>query len=52
MQLTYKELTEQLKAIEGKFTDVYEAINYLLDKDKIQTEQMERVQIGFKTDKK
>jgi len=50
--LTYKELTEQLKAIEGKFTDVYEAINYLLQKDKIQTEQKERVQIGYKKDKK
>jgi hypothetical protein len=30
--LTYKELAQQLKAIEGKFTDVYEAINYLLKK--------------------
>src|SRR5664280_3072083 len=27
--LTYKELTDRLKEIEGKFEDVYEAINYL-----------------------
>jgi len=45
--LTYKDLTEKLKEIEGKFTDVYEALNYLLDKDKQQTEQKERKRIGF-----
>ena len=45
--LTYKDLTERLKEIEGKFTDVYEALNYLLDKDKQQTEQKERKRIGF-----
>ncbi len=45
--LTYKDLTERLKEIEGKFTDVYEALNYLLDKDKHQTEQKERKRIGF-----
>lgn len=45
--LTYKGLTERLKEIEGKFTDVYEALNYLLDKDKQQTEQKERKRIGF-----
>jgi hypothetical protein len=45
--LTYKELTERLKEIEGKFEDVYEAINYLLDKDKIETMQKSRKQIGF-----
>ena len=45
--LTYKELTERLKEIEGKFTDVYQAINYLLEKDKQQIEQKERKRIGF-----
>ena len=29
--LTYKELADKLKEIESKFTDVYEAINYLLN---------------------
>jgi hypothetical protein len=45
--LTYKELTQRLKEIEGKFNDVYEAINYLLEKDKQQIEQKERRRIGF-----
>jgi hypothetical protein len=45
--LTYKELTDRLKEIEGRFTDVYEAINYLLDKDRQQIEQKERKRIGF-----
>jgi len=49
--LTYKELTERLKEIEGKFTDVYEAINYLLNKDKVQEEQNSRKRIGFKGNK-
>ena len=48
--LTYKELSARLKEIEGKFTDVYEAINYLLNKDKLQTEQNQRKRIGFHTD--
>jgi hypothetical protein len=46
--LTYKELTAKLKELEGKFTDVYEAINYLLNKDKQQIEQKQRKRIGFK----
>ena len=45
--LTYKELTARLKEIEGKFDDVYEAINYLLNKDKQQDEQKQRKRIGF-----
>ncbi len=47
--LTYKELTDRLKEIEGKFTDVYDAINYLLEKDKQQVEQSERKRIGFRS---
>ena len=45
--LTYKELTEKLKEIEGKFTDVYDAINYLLEKDKQQIDQGQRTRIGY-----
>ena len=45
--LTYKDLTVKLKEIEGKFTDVYQAINYLLEKDKQQTDYKERRRIGF-----
>ena len=46
--LTYQELTVKLKEIEGKFDDVYEAINYLLNKDKLQIDQKHRKRIGFK----
>lgn len=45
--LTYKELTAKLKEIEGRFTDVYEAINYLLKKDKLKTDQGQRKRIGY-----
>lgn len=50
--LSHKDLTEKLKELESKynqqFKDVYEAINYLLQKDKKETEQKERKQIGYK----
>ena len=50
--LSHKDITEQLKAMESRynkqFKDVYEAINYLLQKDKKETEQKERKRIGFK----
>ena len=45
--LTYKDLTDKLKEIEGRFTDVYDAINYLLNKDKLQIDQTQRKRIGF-----
>lgn len=50
--LTNKELTEKLKKLERKtnkqFKDVYEALDYLLQKDKLETAQKTRVRIGFK----
>lgn len=53
--LSHKDLTEKLKELEAKynkqFKDVYEAINYLLKKDKQITDQMKRKRIGFKTGK-
>lgn len=45
--LTYRDLTERLKEIEGKFTDVYDAINYLLSKDKLNEDHRKRKRIGF-----
>ena len=48
--LTYKDLTERLREIESKFSDVYEAINYLLNKDRLETEQRQRKRIGFYKD--
>jgi len=50
--LNYKDLAVKLKEIENKynkrFKDVYEAINYLLDKDKQELNQKERKNIGYK----
>ena len=50
--LTNKDLTEKLKELETKydrqFKDVYEAMNYLLTKDKQEIEQKQRKRIGFK----
>ena len=47
--LSHKDLTGKLKELETKydrkFADVYEAINYLLQKDKQQTRQKNNVQM-------
>jgi hypothetical protein len=52
--LSHKDLTEKLKELEGKydtqFKDFYDAISYLLQKDKQETDQRERRIIGFKTE--
>jgi hypothetical protein len=51
--LTNTELNNKLKELEKtynkQFKDVYEAINYLMQKDKQETSQKERKQIGYKT---
>jgi regulator of PEP synthase PpsR (kinase-PPPase family) len=48
----YKDLKEQVAKLEEdnnkKFKDVYEAINYLLDKDHQETEKQARRKIGFR----
>lgn len=53
--LSHKDLTDKLKELETKynkqFKDVYEAINYLIQKNKQETEQKERKRIGFYVDK-
>ena len=50
--LSHEDLTRKLKELETKydrkFSDVYEAINYLLQKDKQGIRQKERTKIGFK----
>ena len=52
----YKELSEKLTELESKynkqFKDVYEAINYLLQKGKQDDAHRARKQIGYKADKK
>lgn len=51
--LTNTELSNKLKELEStynkQFKDVYEAINYLLQKDKQETNQKERKRIGYKS---
>ena len=50
--LTHSDLTSKLKELESRynkqFNDVYEALNYLLTKDKQRTEQYQRKRIGYK----
>lgn len=50
--LEHKEFNEKLLEIETKydkkFSDVYEALNYLIKKDEKETVQKERKQIGYK----
>ncbi len=53
--LSHDDLTRQLKELESRyniqFRDVYEAINYLLKKDKVVVEFKRRKRIGFQTSK-
>ena len=50
--ISHKDLTEKLLELESKynkqFKDVYEAINFLLNKDKQDSEQKSRKRIGYK----
>jgi len=50
--LNYKELSDKLQELESKynkqFKDVYDAINFLLQKDDLDTQQKQRKRIGFK----
>ena len=45
--MTYKELADRLAELEGRFSDISQAITYLMQKDKIETEQKDRKPIGF-----
>jgi len=53
--LTHKDLTDRLKGLEAKydkqFKDVYDAINFLLQKDNQDSEQKQRKRIGYKPGK-
>ena len=52
----YSNLKEQIAQLEKemniKFKDIHQALNYLLQKDKVQIEQQNRERIGYKTGKK
>ena len=49
----YSNLKEQVAQLEKemntKFKDIYQALNYLLNKDKAKVEHKNRERIGFKT---
>jgi hypothetical protein len=45
--LTYKELAARLKELEGRFSDISQAIDYLLNKDKLIEDQKDRKRIGY-----
>jgi ORF6N domain len=44
----YGELYKKIQALESNDKEIFEALNYLLNKDKETTEQKDRKQIGFK----
>jgi len=50
--LSHKDLTTKLHELESKydkqFKDIYDAINFLLQKDILETRQKQRKQIGYK----
>lgn len=50
--LNHKDLTKKMRELERrynkKFKDVYEVLNYLLNKDKQDVEQKQRKRIGYK----
>jgi hypothetical protein len=51
--LTYQELSEKLIELEKqhnqKFDDIEQVLTYLMQKDKQQTQQITRKQVGYKT---
>jgi hypothetical protein len=46
--LSYSELKTRIEEIESQFPDIYKALNYLVDKDKLGNNTKERVKIGYK----
>lgn len=52
MALENSDILEKLGTMESRydrqFADVYEALNFLISKDKLQTQQKERKQIGYR----
>jgi len=46
--LTYNELKTKITEIEEKFPEIYNALNFLIDKEKIKENQGNRTKIGYK----
>lgn len=49
--LSYKDLAERLTLLEGKFSDISQVINYLLNKYRQAEEFKDRKRIGFKQER-
>jgi spore coat polysaccharide biosynthesis predicted glycosyltransferase SpsG len=53
LAINYNEIASKLLELERKydrsFKDIYEAINYLLNKDRLESEYKQRKRIGFRT---
>jgi hypothetical protein len=45
--LSYNELKERILEIENQFPEIYQTLNYLIDKDKITDNNNNRTKIGF-----
>ncbi len=46
--LTYNELKEKITQIENQFPEIYNTLNYLVDKDNVAVANDERIKIGYK----
>lgn len=46
--ITYDELAKRISALEMNYSDVYEALNFLMEKDKKSKALNERTQLGYK----
>ena len=46
--LNYSELQNRINEIEDQFPEIYNVLNYLVDKDKTIEENTNRTQIGYK----
>ena len=46
--LNYSELQSRINEIEDQFPEIYNVLNYLVDKDKTIEENTNRTQIGYK----
>ena len=44
----YIELSKKIKEIEQNFPEIYQALNFLMDKEKTKDSQKERTKIGYK----
>ncbi|MEO0058800.1 MAG: hypothetical protein RLZZ312_447 [Bacteroidota bacterium] len=47
--LSYAELKSKIEEIENRFPEIYNALNYLVDKDNVIENQNDRTTIGYKT---